>query len=932
MKHFLNKYKYQILLFFITSILFLANYRSGTYLSGWDNLQTELNPGLAIKRAFFSVWEEYQSFGLTAGMAHAADLIRSVFLWITSFVIPQNMIRYFYHFLMLLIGGLGLFNLLGGGITAFLGALFYMLNIGTVQIFYLPFESFSTFFAFLPWGIWIFKKILNSKDKILKKDIFIFFIINILGTPSFYAQQFFVVYLLVLGCISIGQIINNQEKKDLIKKLFLSFVLILLINSFWILPQMYFLKSNGNWVTQAKANQIATEDTLYQNLEKGTLDNFIRLEGFYFDLKGKSNTYLFAPWKDHFKSGYNILGYLFGIIAIFGILGSLRKKKELGFLLIFILCALALLSATIPFSWLNNIFRQNSFINQIFRSPFTKFIIPYALIYSYFFSKGIEKFFKKNNLLQFMIFTLIIFYSLPSFKGYFISPEVKVKIPSDYFQIMDFFKQENKNKRIALLPDYTFWGWFFNKWGYNGSGFLWYGIEQPIVSRTFDVWSPKSESYFWEVKQTIEAENLTKFEQILNKYNIDYLIVDSSLIPIVSSYKSLGMDRLESLINQSQKISLVFQGQNLILYKVNNQNSVKNFIKPAFQIVNIGPKINLMADDQAYQENGDYITDLNPVTYYPFADLTTQTRVKDKKWQINEFSDSFSIASKLEINPNYYQPYIPSQMSASYSGESGENNFQLNLKSSIDDKSLKVNFEKLLIKSVDISGFSDKRAEFTLSAPNLPQKYGYLIKIRSKNVKGSPLFFYVFDETKKQSMIEEKLRQNTEYFILPNKYDYGLGYSLAFQNKSYSNYPSENILEEVSIYLFPYEELKKTKFTLKNYFKDDQLYVEFNFDVKKYNYYSYEITLFDDRDSLPTNIVFYQAFDPGWIAIGNGKILPHAMVNNWANGWIIPETDKSEKAIKSIKIIFWPQYLEFLGFILLAMSFFAILKIKDNHE
>ena len=79
---------------------------------------------------------------------------------------------------------------------------------------------------------------------------------------------------------------------------------------------------------------------------------------------------------------------------------------------------------------------------------------------------------------------------------------------------MDYFKNIDKNKRIALLPDHTFWGWFYHRWGYNGSGFLWYGIEQPIVSRTFDSWSSKSEGYFWEMKTAAEAENVEQFEAV----------------------------------------------------------------------------------------------------------------------------------------------------------------------------------------------------------------------------------------------------------------------------------------------------------------------------------------------------------------------------------------------------------------------------------
>ena len=81
MTNFLKKYRYQILLTLIVGLLFWVNYKPGTYLLGWDSLQRDLKPGLAVKRAFFSVWEEYQSFGLPAGMAHASDLIRAVFLF-----------------------------------------------------------------------------------------------------------------------------------------------------------------------------------------------------------------------------------------------------------------------------------------------------------------------------------------------------------------------------------------------------------------------------------------------------------------------------------------------------------------------------------------------------------------------------------------------------------------------------------------------------------------------------------------------------------------------------------------------------------------------------------------------------------------------------------------------------------------------------------
>ncbi|MFA6016785.1 MAG: hypothetical protein WC744_01725 [Patescibacteria group bacterium] len=941
MKNFFNKYKYQLLLLIIVGVLFWVNYKPGTYLSGWDNLQTELNPGLAVKRAFFSVWEEYQSFGLTAGMAHAADLPRAVFLWIMSFVIPQNMIRYFYHFLMLLLGGMGAMGLMGLiGIAqpiAFLGALFYMLNLGTLQIFYLPFESFSTFFAFLPWGIWAFMGLIRPIGQIGtgKKELWLFLLINLLGTPAFYTQQLFIVYMLVLGCIALGNLKN-------IKKILLAFLLILIINSFWILPQVYFLKTNGSWISQAKANQIATEDTVYQNLEKGTLGNFFKLEGFYFDLKGINNTPLFAPWKDHFNGVLGVLPYTFGLIGLMGLIGHIRKRENVSHILIFLLCASTLLLATPPFSWINELVRQIPIINQIFRSPFTKFIIPYSLVYSFFVAKGIQALVPTKsgdkdsfilNTKYFILAFLILLNALPSFQGYFFSTEMKVKIPNDYSQIMDYFKTTDKNKRIALLPDYTFWGWFFNKWGYNGSGFLWYGIEQPIVSRTFDVWSANSESYFWEQKQALEAENLTQYEKVLDKYNIDYLIMDYSLIPLISSYKSLATDRIESLLSKSQKISLVFRGENIALFQVSHPQKIKSFTTLSSGLKNIGPKAKLLADDRAYLENGNYTSENNSDLYYPFADLTTQTRIQDKLWNLEETAQSFSVNSDIPLNPDNYQLYLQLTSEASFLNNQGVTDLKLNLSPFYQSEQIKINFEKLLVKSFDVSGFNNNLTEFSLTAPELPQKYGYLIKIRSKNINGPPLFFYVTDETKNQSMIEEKLRNETEYFILPHKFDYGLGYSFVFQNKSYKNYPSENLLKEVSVYLFPYEELKNAKFVKNNYLIDGRL-IDNNrieFTSKKFNYFTYYVSLNNETMKQFNNLILYQSYSPGWIAISNGKLLKHVLVNNWANGWKL-----DNKLITNhqslVTIIFWPQYLEFAGFILLVIVFLRILLISQKHE
>ncbi len=949
-KKIIFKYRYQFLLTIIVFILFLVNYRSGTHLSGWDNLQTELNPWLAVKRAFFSVWEEYQSFGLTAGMAHAADLPRAVFLWIMSFVIPQNMIRYFYHFLMLLLGGLGMFKVIVGldprlhgddnKIFAFFGALFYMLNLGTVQIFYLPYEAFSTFFAFLPWGIWIFSKIINNGTMKQSNNWRLFFLINLLGVPSFYTQQLFIVYLMVLGCFALIKIKN-------LKRILLAFFLIIIINSFWLLPQIYFLKTNGQVVTEAKNNTLSTESVYFQNYEKGTIDNFLRLEGFYFDLKGRDNTFLFAPWKDHFSGIFGMLPFVFAGLMVIGLTSAVKEKQNQeqtaevfpgGFLIIFVLCSIGLLLATPPFSWINELIRQIPIINQIFRSPFTKFIIPYSLIYSYFVAKGIQTTINltpavKNQQYKEqtagvkkmlgIFFLVIFFYALPSFKGFFFSPEMKVKIPEDYYSVIDYFKSEGKNSRIALLPDYTFWGWFFNKWGYNGSGFLWYGIEQPIVSRTFDVWSKASESYFWESKTAFESEDINKLTGVFDKYDIDYLLLDKSLIPVVSSYKALQYDRVNELLTKSPNVTPIFYGENIYLYKINHSYFSKNFVSLTSDLPSITPQVNLTNDDQAFLESGFYGYDRNikPDIFYPFLSLTSQVASLDKNWQITEDNNYFYLKTPINIDINNFELSLNNTYEETILIDNKPIKISLKIEPTIQNNVLVIKIEKKIIKNYSIN--SDQPPDFGFTDLTLSQDLGYLLRTKSINDSGLPLFFYIIDETKKQSYLEDRLNNQINYFIIQPRYKYGLGYTFAFQNKSFKNLTASNNLEELSLYLFPHKALKEMKFVRKDY-QQQKVNFSNSFEAKRINYFTYKVVLSNEAMKQSNNITLFQSYSPGWIAFTNGKLLNHVLINNWANGWQLDD-ELTPNPYSLVTIIFWPQYLEFLGFGLLILVFTLIM-------
>ena len=75
---------------------------------------------------------------------------------------------------------------------------------------------------------------------------------------------------------------------------------------------------------------------------------------------------------------------------------------------------------------------------------------------------------------------------------------MKIQIPDNYFDMSKWLSNQDESARIAKLPLNTYWGWDYNSWGYQGTGFLWFDIKQPILAREFDRWSPYNENFYNE--------------------------------------------------------------------------------------------------------------------------------------------------------------------------------------------------------------------------------------------------------------------------------------------------------------------------------------------------------------------------------------------------------------------------------------------------
>jgi len=135
----------------------------------------------------------------------------------------------------------------------------------------------------------------------------------------------------------------------------------------------------------------------------------------------------------------------------------------------------------------------------------------------------------------------------------------------------------------------------------------------------------------------------------------------------------------------------------------------------------------------------------------------------------------------------------------------------------------------------------------------------------------------------------------THYFLVPPMGE-GRGYTVNISNLTFGGSVSINDLEYLALTPFPYDFIK---------------------------------TLHKELDGgKPGSLVVYnQAFDRGFVAFCGLLPCPseHVVVNNWANGWVFDvggrggseSTDSID--VNNVVILFWPQLLEYSGFLMLAL-------------
>lgn len=923
----LLKFIFPAILLSISLFLCFKNYSPGTFLIGWDSLHPEFNFPEAFRRVVDGVWRGEQGVGAIAAHSHMADWPRTVILWLESFILPTSFLRYSYIFLCLILGPLGVYFLLNyvfrrekseteSYLAAFFGSLFYLLNLGTLQQFFVPFEMFPTQFAFLPWLFFFALKALREGKK---KNYLFFAVLTIISSPQAYAATLFYAYFGALSVFCFIYFLFNRSG-HVLKQSICLIVLTVLLNLYWILPNIYSVINQSGVVINAKINVLFSPEAYQRNLGYEGINNVLIQKNFLFDWRAfdyskMQFTDLMQVWNQHLNV-FGVLPILY-ILAGFCVIGaalSIFKKDKIG------ISVLAISAYSLFF--LTRGGRFSGILSEALRMPFTKFSIIFnfclAFFFGYFFFRLISvlksKFIKTLFGLSLLVVIPagLIFTTLPMFNGELISPIVRRNLPSEYKQLFDWFGK-NPTGRTVVLPMINLWGWDYNSWNYEGSGFLTYGIADPLLIRDFDRWSSHNEDFYSQSSFALYANDPQTFVNTLKKYQVKYLILDESIINAGGTKDIAHIPQIKNILATSSGISKVAEFGFLSVYKLNFTNSE---ISSPSEYFKINGNLSYSNTDPIYPL-GDYVEGSASIGF-PFISLDARRNVEMAAYKDGTSSANIKFTN-ISTNSSVSFP-VKDLISEDLSHDRGRGSVVNCDLYKVGSVGKKVKDGGILYTAVD-GGVSCDNFDY----PDIKYSQGFVLRVAGENVAGRSLKIYLFNLATAKPDLQELLpngKFDEYYFVYPKNLE-GAGYSLNLETRSFIGVSSTNLLTKVEIYPVDYDLLKGI------YTGDSKIDPLRNpvsiMDYKKYGTWAYKVDI--QGYGL---IQLGQGYENGWIALNGSMVLKHVKVNSWSNGWFVPSGIKYP--ISTVYIVFWPQLLEWGGLIVGLVTIVILVLASKNRQ
>jgi hypothetical protein len=761
------------------------------------------------------------------------------------------------------------------------GALFYGLNLVTIQMFYTPLEAFSVHFAALPWLAYSLLRFLRQPSR---NTLLLFTTVSLLTTPQFFVPTLLLPTAILLGAIGVFGVIREKHQW---KRVLVAAGAYLAVNAFWLLPYLWNLPYNAPIIQNAKINQMSSDEVYERNRAFGDPGKVLTMQGFMLDFEDVNAEgvpiYVMDAWRGWINQPVTVaISIAFALLALLGIGTVLTSRRKLPMLYSIIgvwgIAFLFLANNAPGITELMNALRERiPLFAESYRFPFTKFGLLYAFAGTVlamwgaqFLMGALQRVSTRGTSIAAAatIGASVLVAALPAFQGNFFYDALRVELPKDYLTLFTFMNKLDHAGRTAYLPQPSYWSWKHYAFGYVGSGFLWYGLSQPLMDRAFDPWSNVNENYYWELSYAIYKKDPALLQDVLTTYDIRYIILDGNLHS-PGHDRSLFTDETKELLATLPKIHVIAQYGALSVYE--RQPSTTSFIR---------------------------VTDAMPEsTTIQYSASFTRRSIDERNGAFETVAEEMTRTNQAVFSTQDTSLLIPQAVKPCGVLKRGVATGE------IIDSALRMRAR-------------DQRACVSVGDSELPHTNAYLVEVTYRHISGRPLMVSIINHTAKHVELETLLAPEaagwrTDYFLLPPLAPDGLGYTAYFTNDAIGNSETINDIQEVAWYEFPYPRPTAAPLSPAS---------EPPLAVYHPNPSYYRVKIPSDTGV----VVLSQAYNPNWIALSDGKLLDHVLVNNWANGWKVSQREKE------VIMIFWPQLLEYAGFLALILLLFLIRRMKNE--
>jgi len=672
-------------------ILFFCNTPSGTTYTGWDNTHPEYNLYNLTIRYLNGAWAAYQGTGAPAAQSQLAELPRIPFILLLYILLPVTYVRYAYFFLLVILGMCFMYFFLHhffqkilcekevNPIFPTVGALFYTLNIVSIQQFFINFEMYAVLFAFYPL-------VLLSIDTYISKPTrrnflfvlfsqFLFIPVGFVPTVAYIGFAYMCIYTFFSAhALSSSFIVG-------IKKMIQIALIIVVIHVYWIIPNIHYALHASSAVEKSRSNQLFVQEITYSVVDAGTFTNFLRHTHYLFTWKNfdfgtHTFVYIFKDWIQFFNSGngWEVLSIITFSVFI-GLILFMRRCNPVkwGIFIPFFIAFIFIWNGFLHLEFIMAAVSKIGVLREALRNPFTKFSNYYSFYYSIFFIyfvwyiSSLTRFIRKDGL-RFLSECIIVglsaiailYTSLPVYTGNFLNPKLKVTVPQEYAQLSKFMSNKSSYARTLLLPFFSESGWAYYDWshlkkgnGYQGMDFLMFTLTQPLLTPDHARWSESTDSFYHELRHALNSNSAIMFRNALLKYRVSYIVLDESAINPANQYYEFNT--LRNLLANAN-FHPVWNSNFIHVYEnTQNETSIDESLFSDSDVQNVESQPERIRLDQAYNRFGNYYSNADENSFiFPFAGTL----------RLNNEYESLpnGVAINRIIEPGTYELFIPDEL------------------------------------------------------------------------------------------------------------------------------------------------------------------------------------------------------------------------------------------------------------------------------